>query len=220
MRRVFDAAMLFGAMFAVSTVAAAQTTSVQPSTTPPAQQTPPPARPSQTPPPSGQTPAPTTVEPARTTRQPTAPGLPSIPANVKLDLSITDTYTGTPVKKTVSMLILNGQNGMIRTSNRLATGFNVGLNVDAAVMIQQGGLITVRVTFEYTPAQTTTGIVQTDDVAKAQAEQKFAPRPQPAELHESLSVILQDGKPLLVSQSADPTTDRKVMVELMATVLK
>jgi hypothetical protein len=43
---------------------------------------------------------------------------------------------------------------------------------------------------------------------------------QPAEIHESLSVVLQDGKPLLVSQSADPTTDRKVTVELMATVLK
>jgi hypothetical protein len=162
------------------------------------------------------------VEPARGQRQPTAPGLPSIPANVKLELTITDTYTGTPVKKTISMLILNGQNGMIRTSNRLATGHVVGLNVDAAAMIQQGGLITVRVTFEYTPAQMTPagGNVQTDDVARAQAEQKLSPRAQPAELHESLSVILQDGKPLLVSQSADPTTDRKVTVELMATVLK
>jgi hypothetical protein len=223
MRRVFDVVMLLGAMLAVSAVAAAQGTTVQPSTTPPGQQTPPPARPSQTPPPSAQTPVPTiptTVEPARAQRQPTAPALPTITANVKLDLTITDTYTGTPVKKTVSMLILNGSNGMIRTSNRLATGFVVGLNVDAAAMIHQGGFITVRVTFEYTPAQTIAGIAQTDDVAKAQAEQKLSPRAQPAELHESLSVILQDGKPLLVSQSADPTTDRKVTVELIATVLK
>jgi hypothetical protein len=158
------------------------------------------------------------VEPGRPQRQPTAPGLPTITANVKLDLTITDTYTGTPVKKTVSMLILNGSNGMIRTSNRLATGYVVGLNVDAAAMIHQGGLITVRVTFEYTPAQT--GASAGSEQKAAPAEQGLSPRSQPAELHESLSVVLQDGKPLLVSQSADPTTDRRVTVELMATILK
>jgi hypothetical protein len=219
MRKVFGAVMLLGALLAVSPVAAAQGTTVQPSTTPPGQQTPPPARAPQTPPTlPAQTPAPTTVEPARAQRQPTAPALPTVTSNIKLDLTITDTYTGTPVKKTVSMLILNGSNGMIRTSNRLATGFVVGLNVDAAALIHQGGLITVRVTFEYTPAQT--GASAGTDPKAAQAEQGLSTRPQPAELHESLSVILQDGKPLLVSQSADPTTDRKVTVELMATVLK
>ena len=156
---------------------------------------------------------------------PRAPGLPTPTANVKLDLIITDTYTGTPVKKTVSMLIMNGSSGMIRTANRLATGSNVGLNVDAAVMIHQGGLITVRVTFEYTPAQAPSIInpqnrEQIDAIRAQQAERGLSPTSQPAELHESLSVVLQDGKPLLVSQSADPTTDRKVTVEVMATILK
>jgi hypothetical protein len=156
---------------------------------------------------------------------PRAPGLPIPTANVKLDLIITDTYTGAPVKKTVSMLIMNGSNGMIRTANRLATGSNVGLNVDAAVMIHQGGLITVRVTFEYTPAQAPSIInpqnrEQIDAIRAQQAERGLSPTSQPAELHESLSVVLQDGKPLLVSQSADPTTDRKVTVEVMATILK
>ena len=112
----------------------------------PGQQTPPPSRPlpAPTPPPDQ------VVQPIP---PPRAPYLPTAnPANIKLDLTITDTYTGTPVKKTVSMLILNGSNGMIRTSNRLATGAPVGLNIDAAAMIHQGGFITVRVTFEYTPA--------------------------------------------------------------------
>lgn len=158
---------------------------------------------------------------------PRAPYLPGAnPTNVKLDLTITDTYTGTPVKKTVSLLVLNGSSGMIRTWNRLASGSNVGLNIDAAAMIHQGGLITVRVTFEYSPAQGASlppgggTREQLDATIKQLSERGLSPTSQPAELHESISVILQDGKPLLVSQSADPTTDRKVTVELMATVLK
>jgi hypothetical protein len=186
----------------------------------PGQQTAPPSRPVQTPPPP---PPPGAIqEPG----PPRAPFLPSAnPANVKLDLTITDTYTGPPVKKTVSLLILNGSNGMIRTANRLASGSNVGLNIDAAAIIHQGGLITVRVTFEYTPAQTSAGVrptnpEQADALRAQQVERGLSPTSQPAELHESINVILQDGKPMLVSQSADPTTDRKVTVELMATVLK
>jgi hypothetical protein len=33
-------------------------------------------------------------------------------------------------------------------------------------------------------------------------------------------VILQNGKPLIISQSADPVSDRKVVVEVKATILK
>ncbi len=39
-------------------------------------------------------------------------------------------------------------------------------------------------------------------------------------LNESITVVLQDGKMLMVSQSADPGSDRKVTAELMATILK
>jgi hypothetical protein len=128
------------------------------------------------------------------------------PTNVKLDLAITDTYGGTPSRKTVSMLILPSQNGRIRTSNVLpGTGIEVKLNVDAQVSMSAPGYMTVMVTFEYTPAQ-----VQAD----AAASQR------PAQLNESIHVALQDGKPLIVSQSADPVTDRRVTVELTATIQK
>ena len=91
--------------------------------------------------------------------------------------------------------------------------------------IHQGGLITVRLTFEYTPAQGTappaSGTTEQMNAARSQlAEKGLSFGSQPAQLHESISVILQDGKALLVSQSADPTSDRKVTVELMASVLK
>lgn len=129
------------------------------------------------------------------------------PRNIRLDLTITDTYTGEASVKTVTMLIESGQNGMVRTSNRLPSGHSVGLNVDALAQLVSGSSIRVRVTFEYTPAQT---------AAEADAATDRTP---PAQLHESLSVILQDGEKLMVSQSADPATDRKVTVELTATLM-
>jgi hypothetical protein len=217
MRRLCAVIFLVGTFVPVSPGLAAQIAAANQPYPDPGQQAPPPARPSQTP-------APT--PPDQPAGPPSAPYLPGAnPSNVKLELTITDTYTGTPIKKTVSMLILNGRSGMIRTSNRLATGPEVGLNVDAAAMIHQGGLITVRLTFEYTPAQgtviPTSGTTEQMNAARSQlAEKGLSFGSQPAQLHESISVILQDGKPLLVSQSADPTTDRKVTVELTATVLK
>ena len=200
-----------GSLVIAAPASAGQSAQPAPTIQMPAQTTPPPSRATQT-------------VPSEASLPPRAPALPTVTANVKLDLTITDTYTGTPVKKTVSMLILNGSNGMIRTANRLANGSQVGLNVDAAAMIHQGGLITIRLTFEYTPAQGGGPSVSTREqieTARTQlAEKGLSLTFQPAELHESISVVLQDGKPLLVSQSADPTTDRKVTVEVMATILK
>lgn len=143
-------------------------------------------------------------------QQPLQPQQPSqavqVPTNIKLDLAITDTYAGLPVKKTVSMLIMAGQGGMIRTSNRLASGAEVKLNVDANARIHPNaaGFISVQLTFEYTPAQ-------------AVSEHSAG---HPAMLHESLNVFLQNGKPLVVSQSADPSTERRVTVELTGTIQK
>jgi hypothetical protein len=199
MRRVIVSAVMLGTFVAASPAIARQTTPA-PATVVTSQQP--------TPPPSQPTTRDVTVQaPAR------APALPVMSANVKLDLNIVDTYTGTPTRKMVSMLILNGSNGMIRTSNILA-GTRVGLNVDAAATIHQGGLITVRITFEYTPAQSLDGQSELEKRGLAQ------PNSRPAEIHESLTVLLQDGKPLVVSQSADPATDRKVTVEVVATILK
>jgi hypothetical protein len=137
------------------------------------------------------------------------------PVNVKLELAITDTYAGTPAKKTVTLLIANGGGGMIRTSNRLPDGSPVNLNVDCQVTVnavtmpgrERGpDVIRASLTFAYTPAQS------------PQAEGRPAPRP--ADLTESVTVILQDGKTTVVSQSADPATDRKVTVEVTATIIK
>jgi len=41
-----------------------------------------------------------------------------------------------------------------------------------------------------------------------------------ASLHERLTVILESGKPTVISQEADPTSERKITVEVTATILK
>jgi hypothetical protein len=125
-------------------------------------------------------------------------------SNIRLDLTITDAYGGAPAKKTVSLLVASGGAGAIRTENRLGP-YTVQLNIDAYASIVAEGLVRANVTFEYTPAQPSSQ-------NSAQAS--------PANLHESMSVLLKSGQPLMVSQSADPATDRRVTVELTATELK
>ncbi|NQW04752.1 MAG: hypothetical protein HQ485_12080 [Acidobacteria bacterium] len=129
--------------------------------------------------------------------------------NIRLELTITDTHTGMPVVKSVSLLVLTNNSGMIRTSNPGNGGSEMAiLNVDANAAAYQNGTVAVRMTFEFTPAP----VPVTDDENRGR---RYPPR-----LNESITVLLKDGIPMLVSQSADPATDRKVTTELTATILK
>jgi hypothetical protein len=58
---------------------------------------------------------------------------------------------------------------------------------------------------------------------------EYAPRPGSdnassgegrARLNERLTLMVESGKPLAISQASDPTSDRKISVELTATLLK
>ena len=51
-------------------------------------------------------------------------------------------------------------------------------------------------------------------------ENKETSMPAAGKLTESLSVVLENGKPLLVTQSADPGSDRRVKVEMKVTQVK
>lgn len=216
--RVLPAALVFtmfaGPALAQPTPQPARANTVRPVALPPGDLLQPTGQPNAvapTPAPPGQDqqPGQATRPPAAAPR-PEAPRAPSIASqtnqpmpsatNIRLDLAITDTYTSVPVKKTVSLLVLTGNSGMIRTSG--SDGWSV-LNIDAIAAAYTSGQVSLRMTFEYAPAQS-------KDSGGGRA-----PR-----LNESITVVLQDGKPLMVSQSADPATDRKVTAELTATILK
>jgi hypothetical protein len=55
---------------------------------------------------------------------------------------------------------------------------------------------------------------------KGSGDPNVGPAQRPSGINQSQTVILQSGKPLVVSQAADPISDRKVLVEVKATVLK
>ena len=131
--------------------------------------------------------------------------------NVQVELTITDqSGTGTPEKKTVTMVVSSGSWGRIRSAGNVKPGPDtpptvVELNVDARPLVSVEGPIQMELTLVYRPLGSAT-----DDMARG--------RPLP--LNQSLTVILQSGKPLVVSQAADPLNDRKIGVEVKATVLK
>jgi hypothetical protein len=127
--------------------------------------------------------------------------------NVRLDLTITDQKgSGAPATKTVSMLVADQNNFRVRSVGEARIGGSfrpVTLNVDGQPSVLRDGRIKVSVNLEYRAP----GGEGTDES-------------QPQVVTESFHVILNDEKPMLVSQSADPASDRKVRVELKATIVK
>jgi hypothetical protein len=129
-------------------------------------------------------------------------------ANIRIDLAISDQRgTTAPITKIVTMTMMDTGSGRIRTGGDVRTplGFRpVTLNVDAQPRIHKDGKIRVDLTIEYRPT-----------AAESDTEQSTTPT-----INESISVLLDDGKSLLISQSADPATDRKVKVEVKASILR
>ena len=117
-------------------------------------------------------------------------------ANIRVELTITDQRTDVPTPpKTVTILVEDRQNGRIRTGRN-----NIALNVDARPEIVRDNRVRLLLSLEYTPQDTD--------------------KSSPMAISETLAALLEDGKPLVVSQSADPTSDRKVKVEVKATIVR
>ena len=109
------------------------------------------------------------------------------------------------------MIASSGNWGKIRSAGTVRPEgegpYAVLLNVDARPYVSVEGQIQLELTLEYAPL-------------KSGGEQKEGARQRPAGINQSQTVVLQSGKPLVVSQAADPIGDRKVIVEVKATVLK
>jgi hypothetical protein len=119
--------------------------------------------------------------------------------NIKIDVTITEQASATPpTVRAITLLVSDSSVGRIRT---VSPSHRAGeLNVDARPRIVQGDRLHLMLTVEYRPG--VSGDTET-----------------PPSLNQSLSVMLQDGKPLVVSQSADPNSERKVKLEVKATIL-
>lgn len=136
------------------------------------------------------------------------PPRPEPTMNIRVELTITDQRgSGTPVSKIITMTMMDTASSRIRTGGEVRTplGFRaVTLNVDALPRLHRDGKIRLDLTIEYRPT-----------AAESDTEQTTTPT-----INESISVLLEDGKSLVVSQSADPATDRKVKIEAKATIVR
>jgi hypothetical protein len=150
-----------------------------------------------------------------------APAEQAMPLNIKIEVNITDQIgSGPAARKVVSMIVGDRQNTSIRSSASVPVKIsagpgqpvsfsyrNVTINVDArpAIVYKEPTKILVTFGLEYFPRPS------------GGAEEM---EPGMASINERLGLIFESGKPVVVSQAADPTSDRKITVEVTATILK
>ena len=115
------------------------------------------------------------------------------------------------VTKTVSIVTGDGLNGSVRSQTTYQpAGAGPGtapFNVDAWPVIMADGKIHTRLTVQY-------------DVVPPAGPAQEGIRMLGTSIRESVALILESGKPIVAVQSTDPVSDRKVSVEVKATILK
>ncbi len=152
--------------------------------------------------------------------------------NVRVDVTITDQSSGgKPVIKTVTLVQANGDRSSIRSSNDVAVPQRVvrdgsdpsgeaatpirdyaynfmalPLNIDARSHVMDDSRVRLELQVSYETAVP-------DRVVRPG-------QPVTAKVTENLSMVLDSGKPVVISQSADAASDRRVTVEVKATILK
>jgi hypothetical protein len=175
-----------------------------------------PARPPSAPRPApAARPAPGTIPAAPEPPQPAqAPRPAAPPANIRFDVTITDTGAAKPVTKTLSLTVGNNNNsGSIRSTAQVpGTNPNVGpfvgpqtsipLNVDVRNVISvDNNSVRASVLIEYQPY-----------VPEAKS--------QPGGITASAQTIFFDGRKTQILVTSDPVSDRKTTIEVTATILK
>lgn len=156
---------------------------------------------------------------------PAKPELPPNPVNVLIEVTITDQVgSGAAAKKVVSMIAGDGQRNSIRSSASVMvksglvpqapggapvpTSYiyrNVTINVDARPRVLAARKIFLEFGLEYQPK------------SAGGAEDL---EPGMSSLTERMNVVAESGTPIILSQAADPTSDRRITVSLTATIQK
>jgi hypothetical protein len=123
-------------------------------------------------------------------------------------VTLTDEKPGSPSTTKTVMVTTSSLNwGRLRSEVNSGVYGGAPLNIDARPIVLQDGRISLQLTIEYSQGRLPDAQSNPERIALVR-------------LNESLTSVLESGKPLLVTQSADPTSDRKVTIEVKATVLR
>jgi hypothetical protein len=135
------------------------------------------------------------------------------PVNIKIDFTITDQRGTAPaIKRTLTMLVADERTGSIRSQSAVYQVGDVPLNIDASPSLLTDGKIRLGFNLQYDWPAPLEGSAATQQPPRGTVIK--------TQLHDSVTLILESGKPMIAAQSADPIGDRQVTVELKATVLR
>jgi hypothetical protein len=124
-----------------------------------------------------------------------------------VDVTITDARPGAAsITKSVMLVTSDGMGGSVRSQSNIPGTGASPFNVDSVPVIMADGRIHTRVTVQYDATIPATLTERTVSISSS--------------IRDSVSLVLQSGKPMIVAQSTDPVSDRKVSVEVKATILR
>lgn len=126
------------------------------------------------------------------------------PINIRYQILIRETGGPQPGTKSVTLTMALNEQSSIRAQGVSGTGRSQHpLNVDVHPMGLRDNKVRTRLSVEYTPTMP-----------------EGASGPPPFFVRETLNVWLDTGKPMVVSEAADPVSDRRLTVEVTATILR
>jgi hypothetical protein len=151
--------------------------------------------------------------PSPAPRPPAPPGPPAQLVNIRVDVVVIEEGgTAAPVRKTASVITSDRRAAAVRSIGDAERGEPkppdarfpnprtvTFMKADVEPYIERNGLIRTQVIMEY--------LSPTSQQEGRGTTLRFEP-------------LLENGKPLRVSESTDPTSNRKVIVEVTATILK
>lgn len=133
---------------------------------------------------------------------PPPPAAPAAPVNVRINIAIVDEGGPQTLRENVTLTTVDRQEASVRSDADVQGVGAVILNVDATPQVSglPAGKIRVRIGLDYLP--------------------RSEPSQRGARTRLQLAVIVDDGKTIVASDTSDPATDRRVRVEVTATLLK
>jgi len=141
-------------------------------------------------------------------------GVGAAPRNIRFDVTISDTGDGKPISKVLTLNVAAGGSASIRSAARSPAGDPnaqidqpaaraVPLNVDIVrPTVYEDGNIHATVNIEYQPYSPD---------AKVSL---------PTSVRASATTVFEPGRKMVISLAADPLTDRRVTVEVTATIVR